>query len=301
MAVAFVKKHFEAQNKTGSTTLVASTDSAAVGNLVVLWIACDNAGGTDTPAISSIVDSRSNTWTVVASHGSATTSAATSTRGFIAVSVLTTALQLGDTITITFSIAIAAKVWVVAEFSGVTSTVSEAAVGSTSSSASLASPGPTGDLLLGLVSDEDNAAFSIASSNIHISTQPGGDGQVFTTGGGGAANVSMTAAYGVGDGTLQYIAKSTALSGDGGACIVALQAASTGTPIGKELGLVWNTRAPLGKNLGVVWNTRANSTKSLQVVWNDLVPVTKSLQTVWDVKTFVGKSIQTVWNTRAVL
>lgn len=85
-----------AANTVGAVTLTAG---ARVGQTVVGAIAWESSGGT-IPTISSVVDSRGNTWTTDVSAGGAGNTT-------VAVAIfrtrVTTALQVGDTITVTLS------------------------------------------------------------------------------------------------------------------------------------------------------------------------------------------------------
>lgn len=71
------------------------------------------------------------------------------------------------------------------------------------------------------------------------------------------------------------------------------------TPVGKDLSLLWNTRAPLGDTLQLIWNTRAFVGKDLSLPWNVRIPVAKEVQALWNTKQAVGKSVQALWNTKA--
>lgn len=70
------------------------------------------------------------------------------------------------------------------------------------------------------------------------------------------------------------------------------------TPIGKDLQLVWNTRAAIGDPLQLVWNTRAAIGKALQAIWNVRTFVGDDLQLVWNTRQAVGDPLQLLWNTK---
>ena len=74
-----------------------------------------------------------------------------------------------------------------------------------------------------------------------------------------------------------------------------------GTPVGKDLALVWNTRAAIGDPLQLVWNTRAVLGDPLQLIWNTRTFVGKEVQALWNVRQAVGKSVQALWNTRSAV
>jgi hypothetical protein len=81
---------------------------------------------------------------------------------------------------------------------------------------------------------------------------------------------------------------------------VEILAASTGpTAVGKDLGLVWNTRVAIGDPLQLVWNTRVSINKDVQLLWNTRQAVGKSVQALWTTKAPAGKDLSLVWNDRA--
>lgn len=71
------------------------------------------------------------------------------------------------------------------------------------------------------------------------------------------------------------------------------------TPVGKDLSLLWNTRAALGDTLQAVWNVRAAIGKSVSLPWNTRTFVGKEFQALWNTRQAVGKSVQALWNTKA--
>jgi hypothetical protein len=81
--------------------------------------------------------------------------------------------------------------------------------------------------------------------------------------------------------------------------VIEILAPSGSTPVGKNLQLVWDTRAALGDPLQLVWNTRAAVGKDLGLPWNVRIPVGKEVQALWNVRQAVGKSVQALWNTKA--
>lgn len=79
-------------------------------------------------------------------------------------------------------------------------------------------------------------------------------------------------------------------------------------PQTKTLELKWNVAqatvpvaTPVGINLGLVWNTKAVTSKSLQTVWNTNAVTSKSFQTIWNVRTLVAQTIDLRWNINARL
>jgi hypothetical protein len=115
-----------------------------------------------------------------------------------------------------------------------------------------------------------------------------------------AGNYTVHCAYWTAQpsGTRDYGTDGTTASANLVSAAVEIKAASSGTPVGKDLGLVWNTRAAIGDPLQLVWNTRASIGDPLQLVWNTRVAIGDTLQAVWNVRAAVGKDVQFLWNTR---
>jgi hypothetical protein len=109
VAVAFVSLVGQTANG-GSSATIAVTVSAsgvAAGNTVIILL---NANGDGT--VNSVSDTRGNAW-VIDRNSTSTTG------GQVVSSKITTALQSGDTITVTGSASIAGRIAIAAEFSGV--------------------------------------------------------------------------------------------------------------------------------------------------------------------------------------
>lgn len=132
MAIAFVKTLGSANSKSSATTIqIASLPAAGVaaGDTVVVAV----TGSTASIALSSVTDSKGNTYTIL------TDRAGTTSRLSIAASVISTALTTLDTITATFASAQGIRVIVANEFSGlgVTQDVTAVAAAGTSASPSV--------------------------------------------------------------------------------------------------------------------------------------------------------------------
>jgi hypothetical protein len=103
-----------------TTTTITLTDPIAAGSTGVLGLSADNMGALGAAANipTSITDSKSNTWTlrqtVINDPGAA--------GGGIEVGIYTcllgTALARGDTLTVTYPVAVASDTWVIWEFAG---------------------------------------------------------------------------------------------------------------------------------------------------------------------------------------
>jgi hypothetical protein len=114
MPPAFVQNVGEANSKSSSATLVITTGvAAALGNCVLVAV----GGLTQSTDISSCADSRGNTYTRL---GGASYDLGVG-RSAIFASILTTALQVGDTITATWASAVSTRVMAAIEVSGITS------------------------------------------------------------------------------------------------------------------------------------------------------------------------------------
>lgn len=232
MAIAFDQRLGEG---TGTTTVTFAAAAAILaGTFVVLWIACDNTTGTNLPNVSSVTfNGVAQTFSTVAAHNSPSTTAGAATRGFIVVVPSSTALSASQNVVVSFSAAPAKCVAIVASFTGVTTTVVGAAGQASGTVASLASGIQSGAVANGvgylglcLASCENNVAYTGWSNSQSV---PGGDGDVFTTGGGAAANVALLAGYviGTGDGSTGALCQAAGGANDGGLAVVALGAATT--------------------------------------------------------------------------
>ena len=90
------------QNTGASSVAITLTAGAAVGSTVLVGIIWEAGGGTGVPTISAVTDSRSNSYSTTpdVTAGGATN---TTVAGAVLRAKLTTALQVGDTITVTIS------------------------------------------------------------------------------------------------------------------------------------------------------------------------------------------------------
>ena len=82
---------------------------------------------------------------------------------------------------------------------------------------------------------------------------------------------------------------------------VEILAASTGTPVGKDLQAVWDTRAPIGDTVQAIWDTRAAVGDTLQAVWDVRSAVADTLGLVWHVRAALGDPLDLRWDVRAAL
>jgi hypothetical protein len=229
MAVAFDRKLGET-NTVVSTAITLSSVSLTAGEFVVLWVAADNTGS-NVPTISNVTfASTGQTYSVVASHGSASASASAATVGHIIVIPSVSTTTTGNLV-VTFSASPSKAVMLAAVFTGVDNTVTAGPDSVTSPiTATGFSGSAVGNLILVMTSCENNSAMTKDSDTTGGSwVEPDGDGAVFTTGGGAAANVSMMAAYKILTATGTQLWNATGHANDGGACSVELEATASGT------------------------------------------------------------------------
>lgn len=188
-------------------------------------MACDNTAGTNLPTVTDVQYGLvSQTFTVVASHDAANTSAGGSTRGFIIIvpSVNTTGAS-NTFLSVSFSASPSKSVGTGAVFTGASSTVRSSTATNTTTPATLATGAgvQAGDLALGLASCETNVAMGLTGGWSLPTTS-----SVFTTGGGAAANVSMKVGYAIPGSSGTVTGSISGNANDGGACAVALQPGS---------------------------------------------------------------------------
>ena len=169
MAVAFKAAVAIGVGTSSSTTLVCTTNGAiAVDDLVVVRVATDNLSAT-TPTLT-CTDSGGNTY--VRHHGGAVNAtAAAGVAGAIFATKATVAVNIGGTITITLSGAVAHKACFAQSFTGAENTVRSTAVSATGASTAAASPASgtvnAGDLVLGTVSAETRGALGADSDSLN--------------------------------------------------------------------------------------------------------------------------------------
>lgn len=113
-SLSYVQRIATAQHNAAATTTVLTVVKAtAAGSVVVLSAGSSSTGST----ITSITDSRGNTWTVVGS-----TTNGTAVRCSVATTPASTPLRVGDTITVTWSGSVTTAGIAVDEFRGVVAT-----------------------------------------------------------------------------------------------------------------------------------------------------------------------------------
>lgn len=199
-SISYVGTVGAAQNATSGTTLtVPVTTAIPVGDTIVVYLAhAYTSGGPH------VADSRGNTYT---SNRSAPNTA-TTLRSTILSTPVTTALQPGDTVTITTSVAVVAKAATVVQFTGLL-TVSPVDT-SNSGQAAAATAGTGGnvtttnahDLIVAMVGSLNPVTDSYTESTGYTQAARAGT----NTGGAANTNVTVDGAYRIvtSTGTYQY-------------------------------------------------------------------------------------------------
>lgn len=230
MAITFVRNGGANSAKASATTLAATVPAAghAAGNLLVVH--CSTANTSTPPAVSTIVDTRGNTYVSKHAENSNTF------RGEETfVSVLGTTLQSGDTITVTWASAATCRAVVTAEFAGVGSTEDVASVSATGNSGTPSSgamtPASAATLLIGgwVYNRPSGDTFTEDTDN------DGGDTwhtvpKTGTTGGAAASNITSGIAYKITTSAVSQTYNPTNNSGTWAADLLAFQASGGAPP-----------------------------------------------------------------------
>lgn len=196
MAIAFGASFTANSSKTSSTTIAVTTGVAvASGSLVVVFAGCDNLSAT-TPTASFTDSVGGNTWTVLSTATSNSATAAGGQVVHLAVSKLTNALLSTSTITCTLSGAVTVRTIEGAYFTGADATqrgTAGNASGTTTTWSASVTGGLAGDLVLGAITTQNNAAITGDTDTTNGTW--GSLGAINTTGGGAAANIALLGQY----------------------------------------------------------------------------------------------------------
>lgn len=168
MAAVFVKSLGTLGNEVSSTTAVFTlADAVAVGDVIAVFAAADNAGAAGASPFSSVTDSKTNVYNAFATNRTAASVAndgVTSIRAFAKVGV---ALVPGDTITITFTVAVVAKAAIFTHWRGLSNQIAI----SQSASGSSTLPSATGTV---------NSTYAVGSAVMGSVAVEGGSGDAIT-------------------------------------------------------------------------------------------------------------------------
>lgn len=200
MAVAFVRHHrTQTATVSSATNLSVAIDASVAsvaGNTLIAWICCDNSG-LGLPTVNSIDVPAGETaaWTRLAAHTSSSGTAAAAVIGELWAIVTTVSWPANTTYQVTLSAAVAAKVSLLAEFSGVTATrrgsvptSTDVSTGGTPTTTTIGTAPATGDLVVGAASFETNTAATDDTDTTNGSWSAGLKAN--TASGGAAANCS---------------------------------------------------------------------------------------------------------------
>lgn len=234
MPIAFDRKLGAA---TGTGNSLALNITASAGEYVVLWVACDNTDGTNAPGLTSITG---ETHSERAAHGATSFTGGAATRGFIIIIPSLATSYSAEDLVINFTPpggdTVGKSAVIGAVFTGASNTVIGTAGVSTGSDFTAISQASSGNVTgeglgLAIATAEDNTAITGWSGGTSL-VEPGGDGDVFTTGGGAAANLVMLAGYRINTyaGGTQTALATGGPTRDGGYAVVVMGATPTGRP-----------------------------------------------------------------------
>ena len=220
MALAFVQKIGDNSSSSGGTTLAITVPAGGVAQDSLIVIA---AGGSSSAVISSVADSKGNTYQVddtEATYGFA---------GSVATAIAATALVSGDTITITYSASVTFRTACAYEFSGA-ATASWLDKVVSAGDASGTSSAPDSGLTATTAQADELIFAAFTFLTVTISAEGSGYSALGGRGGGGGRQVD--AAYKIVSSTGTYKADCT-LSGNSNwnAICVTIKAAAAGQTI----------------------------------------------------------------------
>ena len=304
------------QNLTAQTSTAVDLPaggSIAVGNYLIARLALDNSR-TDTAGAAvgvTVTDPRSNTWTVTAAGNADPGAANAGSTCYIAYAKVTNAYTNGDDITFNYTgtgNSVPAKAIIIEEWFGIHKTTPLAVAATTTSGAtatgSLArTPTAAGQLVYGALSYEGAAADQITSDPDQTDGSWLLTNQLSTTSGTATSNQTTVGIYKRVTGTTaQTWNVVLPAARDWGAVMLVFDAEPAGgTPVGKDLGLVWDVRSALGDPVQMVWNTRAALGDTLQTVWDVRSAVADTLGLVWHTRSTLGDPLDLRWDTRVTV
>jgi hypothetical protein len=239
-ASAFKSALGNAAATTAADTLVLTTTAAiAVGDLVVVRWAADNATAT-TPTATSVTDSGGNTYTDHAFRGNNATANAGIVGGILATKA-TSAVASGGTITLTLSLTTSAHRAMYAEsFTGFHNlTRSNVVVNSGASTASTVTSGVVtpGDLVVGAVAIESRTAPSAYDSDVLNGSWSSGVVKPSNTTGTDATLVEVAGQYKIPTASGAQVYNVTNANTDWAAMVVVFQVSGTATDPTEVAGL----------------------------------------------------------------
>lgn len=184
-----------------TTTVITSITATSSGDAIVVWFACDDNGNPGTTA--TCADSKGNTYAAGQSVQASATGSAAGVRSAIFVALNTTALAIGDTITVTHG-SVTASVAGADEFAGL-ATSNALDVSSTNVQSNVAAPtsnatatlAQSEEVFLGLTGIEGIAGDYLNGTGrlAGYVTWGAGVSMLATSGGGAASNIGFTTHY----------------------------------------------------------------------------------------------------------
>ncbi|HEY8881945.1 MAG TPA: hypothetical protein VIM47_00945 [Dermatophilaceae bacterium] len=235
MAVAFVRNHTSGVTQTGGTTIAATiaTADVAIGNVLVAWMAFDNAT-TTTPTVSGLSKpgGETNSWARIGAVDSANAGSATGVRGEMWAIKTTVAWAVATAVTATLSQSRASKAILLSEFSGVdvtlrgtvgagntTNTTTSPPTASTSGTALVA-----GDLVLGGAALDFGSSATV-TADADTSNGSWAGAAVASTGNNSSSSVTATVQHKIVTATgVQTFNPTFSASSDAGVVVAALVA-----------------------------------------------------------------------------
>jgi len=273
-----------------ASTLV---DMAGAGSIttgpdryLIARVSANNSGTSGAACTLTVSDARNGSWIV---HGPGLQDPGAADAGvacYVAIVKVTNAYTNGDDVTFTWSPNCTGKTIVIEEWRGIHSSSPVAVVATTAAGASgtpsiSRTPTAAGQLFYGCLAIEGLLADTYTQDSDTTDgtwsgrTSQGGTGTATST-------VTVRGATKLVTGTSAQTWNPAITSRDWAAVALVLAPYVATTPVGKELGLVWDTRAPIGDTVQTVWDTRAPIGDTVQALWNTRAVVADSAQFVWD-------------------
>lgn len=78
--------------------------------------------------------------------------------------------------------------------------------------------------------------------------------------------------------------------------VLRVRAISGTTAVGKDLSLLWDTRAPVGDSVQAVWDVRAIIGDEVSLLWDVRTIIGDAVQALWDIRQAVGDEVSLLWD-----
>jgi len=292
-----------------ASTLV---DMAGAGSIttgpdqyLIARVSANNSGTSGAACTLTVSDARNGSWTV---HGPGLQDPGAADAGvacYVAIVKVTNAYTNGDDVTFTWSPNCTGKTIVIEEWRGIHSSNPVAVVATTAAGASgtpsiSRTPTAAGQLFYGCLAIEGLLADTYTQDSDTTDgtwsgrTSQGGTGTATST-------VTVRGATKLVTGTSAQTWNPAITSRDWAAVALVLAPYVATTPVGKDLGLIWNARAPVGDTVQTVWDTRAPIGDPLQMIWDTRAVIGDPFETFWSTRALVSDICQALWDVRAAL